>query len=115
MICALEIAMLVWGIFVMVTGKLKVSKTKEVRGWAARGLAVLLLIPIPLAMVIIVIYGAICAGSGRQIDPLVATGLEVATVLGCAVVTAVAGMIIGKEPAPAPGGFPVQTPPQGPA
>ena len=120
--CALEIAMLIWGIVIMVTGKLKVSKTKEVRGMAARGLAVLLILPLPLIFLAGVIYGLMVAGSGKPADPLVLTGIEVGILLFCAVGAGVGGMILGKEPRSTVSGFPVEgqvppppMPPQGPA
>jgi hypothetical protein len=112
-ICALEIAMLVWGIVVMVTGKLKVSKTKEVRGMAARGLALLMIAPLPLAFGVGFIYGVMNANAGQKIDTVTVTIVEVVIVLGFALAAIVGGLILGKHPdeyPPPAQGFPVQPP-----
>jgi hypothetical protein len=115
MILALEIAMLIWGIVVMVTGKLKVSKSKEVRGMAARGLAVIMLIPLPLAFGAGVIYGILNANRLRADEALgTLTAIEIVIVLGCALAAIAGGLILGKPPVTCTGGFPVQPPRQPP-
>jgi uncharacterized transporter YbjL len=117
-ICGLEIAMLVWGIIIMVTGKMKVSANREVRGMAARGLAVFLILPFPLAFGLGVLIGLL-APDMIQNNRLALSGIEAVIVLGCAAVAIVVGIVIGKPPGPSPmQGFPVESqdqPPQGPA
>jgi hypothetical protein len=49
MILGMEIGMIIFGVVSLTTGRLTLSKTRAVTGPLARGLAVVLLLPIPLA------------------------------------------------------------------
>jgi hypothetical protein len=51
MIRGLEIAMIVWGIYILVTGNLSLGKNRVVMGPPARKLAFILLAPVPVAYI----------------------------------------------------------------
>src|SRR5690349_8225720 len=110
MILVLEIAMLVWGIIALVKGKLKISKTKEVRGAKARLLGVVLVLPLPLAMMAGFVIGFTAARNGAvNMDSLKWTliGVEAGIVLTCLALAVVGGMVMGQPPVEA-AGFPVE-------
>jgi len=69
MLLFLEIGLVIFGIYALVTGKLTLSKNRIVRGAAARLIAVVALLPLPLSLAIGFIVGFIAAGRGEFLDP----------------------------------------------
>lgn len=68
MLCALEIAMLVFGIMSLVNGKLTLDKKTGLRGTPAYLAGFLLLLPMPLAMVGGFMVGFNAAQQGRSFE-----------------------------------------------
>src|SRR5688500_8932349 len=66
MILGAEIAMLVIGIYALVTGKLTLSKKKVVQGTPARMIGIIGLLPLPLSFMAGVMYGATMAAQGKD-------------------------------------------------
>lgn len=62
-----EIAALVYGIVAVATGRLSLSAKKEARGVPARVAGVLLILPLPLALLTGVVIGTVMAAQGRPI------------------------------------------------
>lgn len=96
----LQIALAIWGIVVLFTGKLTVSKTKVVQGTAARLLGLLMLMPFPVAFMIGVAVGAWGAASGRDLEDLQMTlmAVDAGLVIGTAVLVLAIAHAIGKSP-----------------
>jgi hypothetical protein len=65
---ALYIAMFVFGIVVLVTGKVNVTGTKVARGAPARIAGVILLLPFPLSLMVGILIGVIMGASGKIPD-----------------------------------------------
>jgi hypothetical protein len=97
----LQLALAVWGIYVMVTGKLKVAQNKVVVGTPARLLALLMLAPLPVGFTIGIGVGVWAGANGKELEdiqiPLFLT--DVALVIGTAVVVFCIAHAIGKPPA----------------
>ena len=69
MVLGAEIGMIIFGIYALITGKLTLTKNRIVRGTAARLIAVIALLPLPLTLAIGLIVGFIAAGRGQFLDP----------------------------------------------
>lgn len=67
MICGLQIGLFVMGIVMLITGRMKLSANKVVEGWPARLLGLLALVPLPLCLLIGLVFG-IRAGLQGQVD-----------------------------------------------
>jgi|GEM_PF-6801737 hypothetical protein len=96
----LELAMAVWGVIVLFTGRLKVSSTKVVEGTAARLLGLLMLAPLPIAFMVGIAVGIWAGANGRAMDdirmPLLAS--EVGIVIITAIIVFSIAHAIGKPP-----------------
>lgn len=88
MILGAEIGLLVFGVIALATGKLTLSKTRVVRGWAARLLGVIALLPLPLSFMIGITYGVVLAAQGRDVTAdsvrWTMTGIEAGVLVLCA-------------------------------
>ncbi len=96
----LQIALAVWGVIVLVTGKLKISQNKIVTGTAARLLAILMLAPLPVAFMIGIGVGVWAGANGKGIEdiqmPLML--VDVGLVIGTALLVVCIAHAIGKPP-----------------
>ncbi len=68
MILGMEIALLVLGILALATGKLTLTRTRVVRGWPARLLGLLAILPLPLCFLVGFILGFITVARGQPFD-----------------------------------------------
>ena len=68
LLLVLEIAMLVYGIIAVSTGRFSLSAQKEARGVPARIAGVLLILPLPVAFLVGFMVGAAMAAQGRAFD-----------------------------------------------
>jgi hypothetical protein len=114
MLCAAEIGMLVFGIITLVKGRFKLSRRKVVVGGPAYLIGVLLILPLPIALVIGIALGTSQAASGGAVNlsdtnqMLKYAGIEFAVVI-CLLLTAiVVAAVTGKDPATleGPGQYP---------
>ncbi len=103
MILGAEIGMFIMGVIALVKGKLTLTKNKVVEGTAARLLAIVLMMPIPVAFTVGLIWGIAInvgnAGGGIQQPGF---GSLVAMELGIVVVCAAIVYGVGLSLAPAP-------------
>ena len=104
MVCGLEIAMLIFGIMALATGKLKMSKTKAAVGMPARLAGVILVIPLPLAFAVGFVMGFTGKYRAQAIQHYIGSiqSTEIAIVLLC---LAAAGLILWRTAKP------IETPP----
>jgi hypothetical protein len=63
-----QIAMFIFGIIALVKGTFSLSKTRAVRGAAARTIGAILMLPLPLALGIGFVIGMIMATQGKPVD-----------------------------------------------
>jgi hypothetical protein len=63
-----QIALLVWGIIVMVRGQIAFSNTKVVRGGSARLVGALIILPLPLSVAIVFAYGMYLGVKEQEIE-----------------------------------------------
>ena len=106
MILGAEIGLLILGIPALVTGQLTLTKTRVVEGTAARLLAIIALLPLPLVMVVGMVVGAVVVLQGG--DPTLSsmrwtfTLIELAIVVGCIAALYAIGWYITRVPVLAP-------------
>jgi hypothetical protein len=62
-----EIIMLIFGIIALIRGRFLLTRVKEVRGWPARIIGVLLILPFPLGFLLGMVLGAIFLAMGKEI------------------------------------------------
>ena len=111
----LEIILGIYGLYVLITGKMKLSATKEVVGTPARLISLIMLAPFPLAFMGGLIIGIWQGMNGQNVAdlkmPLML--MEVVIVIACAVVAfGIAHMIAQPPGASQPQQYPVaQNPP----
>ena len=96
----LEIILGVYGLYVLVTGKMKLSATKVVEGTPARLISLIMLAPFPLAFTIGIGIGVWAATNGKNAEDLTMPLLlvEVAIVVACAVLAFGIAHAIAKPP-----------------
>ncbi len=63
-----EIAMLIFGIITLIRGRFLLTRAKEVRGWKARFIGLLLVMPFPLSFLIGMVLGAIFLSTGKDVE-----------------------------------------------
>jgi hypothetical protein len=68
MCCVLEIAMLIWGIVALATGKFMVTRNKVVYGPMARVIGAILMLPLPVSFFIGILIGVGFAAQGKKFD-----------------------------------------------
>jgi hypothetical protein len=97
--------MFIAGLMALIKGKLTLSKTKIVEGTAARLLGILLMLPIPTALAVGVIWGILLNANnvtGVPIQPpqgqVVAAEVGILALYGIS--TYVIGFLVASEPAP---------------
>jgi len=101
MVLVLEIAMLVGGIVALITGKLSISRTLQLRGAPARIAGIVLLLPLPLAFAVGFAIGFLKATQGKGLDEsfrLVVGLVELGITLACLVVVVVMTAVWGRQP-----------------
>ena len=102
MILGAEIGLLVMGIIALVKGKLTLSKTRVVHGTAARLLALIALLPLPLSFAAGLVYGVVVTARGGDVAAdsarLTMIGAEVAILVGCIVALYAIGWTLAKPP-----------------
>lgn len=95
MILGAEIAMLVMGVYALAAGKLMSSKKAKyvVRGWPARIIGIICLLPIPLAFLTSAVVAALFIAQGKPVTKesffWVGTGIEAGAVVLCVVVATI--------------------------
>jgi hypothetical protein len=100
-----EIGLIIFGIYALITGKLTLTKNRIVRGAAARLIAVIALLPLPLSLGIWSIVGFIAAGRGEFLDPTnpwlqLKFGLiEAGIVVGCLIAVYAIGLPVAARQA----------------
>jgi hypothetical protein len=98
MLIIAELGTLVWGIYVLVAGKLTVGTNYVVQGVAARLLALLLIAPLPAALTIGIAYGLHIASQGRMMTPdeqMTLTAVEFGILIGCVALVYAIGWPLG--------------------
>ena len=102
MILGAEIALVILGIYALVKGKLTLTKTRVVYGTHARLLAIIAFLPMPLSLVVGVIFGIILAASGRDATAtsvrLTMVGIEVGVLVLCVAALYGLGWQLAKPP-----------------
>ena len=63
-----EILMLIFGIIALVRGRFLLTRAKEVRGWPARIIGVLLIMPFPLSFLVGMVLGGVFVAMGKSVD-----------------------------------------------
>lgn len=117
----LQLALAIWGIYVLYTGKLKVTNNKQVVGTAARLLGLVMLAPFPLAFMIGISIGIWAGANGKDLDdfqvPLLAVdvALVLCTALGVIGIAHAIGKPPGDELRPPPPWTMPPMPPSAPA
>jgi hypothetical protein len=96
----LEIALAIYGIVVLCTGKLKLSANKMVVGTPARLLGLLMLTPFPISFAVGLVVGVWAATTGRNLGDLRTFLLlgEVLIVVAVAALTFTIAHAIAKPP-----------------
>jgi multisubunit Na+/H+ antiporter MnhB subunit len=95
MLIGAEIAMLIVGIYALIAGRLPTSKAAkyEVRGWPARVIGAICLLPIPLALAAGVVAASRMAAHGTEVTNKsffwVGTAVEGGIVVACIVAVVV--------------------------
>jgi hypothetical protein len=96
----LQLALAIWGIYVLYTGKLKVTSNKQVTGTPARLLGGFMLAPLPVGFMLGIAVGIWAGANGKDVSdiqmPLLA--VDVALVLGTALGVIGIAHAIGKPP-----------------
>jgi hypothetical protein len=62
-----EILMLIFGIIALIRGRFLLTRVKEVRGWPARIIGILLIAPFPLSFLVGMVLGAIFLAMGKDV------------------------------------------------
>lgn len=63
-----EILMLIFGIITVIRGRFSLTRAKEVRGWPARAIGVILILPMPASFSIGLLLGVVFTALGKNID-----------------------------------------------
>jgi hypothetical protein len=102
MIIGAEIGLIIAGILALVRGKMTVSKNKVATGSPAYIGGVIMLLPIPLAFVLVLAYGILMASRRGNVDEAQlrtpAIIIEISTLAACFIAAMVIGAVYGKPP-----------------
>jgi hypothetical protein len=106
MLCILQIGLLIFGIIMMITGKMKVSAGRVVEGTPARLIGFLALLPLPLCFAVGLIYGVYVGLNNPNpnnfnfggAETWALTGIEAAITLGDLALVLIIGFVLGKPP-----------------
>lgn len=116
-VLALKGLVFVIGLVLLITGKVKVSSRREIRGWPARIMGILLMLSVPLSYLVVIIVAAVMivggSGAAELERGLMLPMLDIFTVIGTAVLVAILGNALGTKPAPPPGTKPFVFAPPG--
>jgi phage FluMu protein Com len=105
MILGAEIGLIIFGIYALITGKLTLSKNRIVRGTAARLLAVIALLPLPLSLAVIFTVGMVVVSRGGTFDPSEGSArlkfslIEAGIVVGCLIAVYAIGLPVAARQA----------------
>ena len=96
----LEIVLGIYGLYVLITGKLKLSASKVVEGTPARLISLIMLAPFPVSFMIGLAIGIWAAANGHNIADLRMQLLvvELVIVVGCAILAFGIAHAIAKPP-----------------
>jgi hypothetical protein len=96
----LQIALGIYGIVILCTGRIKLSADKVVEGTAARLLALILIAPFPLAFVVGMVVGVMAAAEGKNLDEIQGSLMlvDVALTIGAAALTFGIAHLIARSP-----------------
>jgi hypothetical protein len=98
MILGMEIGLAIFGLIALVKGKMTVSKNKVVVGVPARLLGLLALIPLPAALLFVLLYVASQGGQINDDDKWTVTGIEAGTVILIAILVFAIAAAVGITP-----------------
>jgi hypothetical protein len=107
MICVIEIGLFIFGIIMLITGKMKLSAGRVVEGTPARLLGLLALLPLPLCVVVGLIYGVTVAMQNPNApndfafgsrQTIIITVIEAVITLGTLAAVLGIGYAVGKAP-----------------
>ncbi len=97
-----EIFMLVFGIMALVTGKFTLTRARVVTGVPARVVGAILVLPLPLALVMGFLLGAVLVAQGKQITrdevQKYAAPLELGIILICMLTAVIVAAITAHPP-----------------
>ena len=92
MLLGAEVGLLIYGIYVLISGKYTLGKDRTLTGSKARLLGVLCLLPLPAAFVLGVLYGALSAFVFNQpASPVVGIVIEIFLLVIIIVIISVLG------------------------
>ena len=96
----LEIILGIYGLYVLITGKLKLSATKVVEGTPARLISLIMLAPFPLAFTVGLGVGVWATMNGKNPADLTMPlmGVEFVIVIACAILAFAIAHAIAKPP-----------------
>jgi hypothetical protein len=63
-----QIVMLIFGIITLIRGRFLLTRAKEVRGWPARIIGILVIAPLPICFMFGLVLGAFLATMGKSFD-----------------------------------------------
>jgi hypothetical protein len=101
MVCVIEVALFAWGLYGLITGKLQISRNKLVVGTPARLLAVLALLPLPIALGVGLLIGMDAGMRGGEIPrekQLTLTLIEAGVAVTVLLIVIVAILVMGTPP-----------------
>jgi len=96
----LEIILAIYGLWVLITGKMKLSASKVVEGTPARLISLIMLAPFPVSFMIGMAIGIWAAANGQNVGDLTMPLLivELVIVVGCAILAFSIAHAIAKPP-----------------
>lgn len=108
----LEIILAIYGLYILVAGKMKLSATKVVEGAPARLISLIMIAPLPLSFAVGLAIGIMAAANGQDVNQMrfMLLAIEVLIVIVCAI----AAFSVAHSIAKPPGGTPQQFPGFGP-
>jgi hypothetical protein len=103
MILGAEVALLVLGLYALIAGKMLSSKKAkyDVRGWRARVVGLVCLLPLPLSLLAVSVVGVLLAAQGKQVTResslWLGAAVEGSTVLACAIAAGLLDGFFGRR------------------
>lgn len=97
------IIMFIFGIIALVRGRFLLTRAKEVRGWPARIIGILLMAPFPLSFLVGIVLGAVFVALGKKVDAgdkdfLLAAQIAGFAVVAICLIAAIAVALIFSQP-----------------
>lgn len=96
----MEVCMLIFGIIALVRGNFTLTRNKVVTGAPARIIGVILILPLPLALLAGLLIGVYFGMQGRRPQDIqsIAIPVELGIILGCMLLAVVIGLATGHPP-----------------